>query len=72
MNLTKSAFTTKAQPVPVEIAGQKLHALPKQFSTGSVGYNLNGKIIVNLPDGTPVQLQISGNFTAVGSKEWAA
>lgn len=70
MNLTKTTFTTTAQPLTVAIAGQTLAAAPKQFSTGSVGFFLNGKIEVKLADGTPVKLQISASLTAIGSKEW--
>jgi hypothetical protein len=65
----KSAFKSSAQPVAVTIAGQTVTAEPKAFSTGSVGFFLNGKITVNV-NGQLVRLQVSGNLTAIGSKEW--
>ncbi len=65
----KSAFKSAAQPVPITIAGQTLTAEPKAFSTGSVGFFLNGKITVTI-NGEPVRLQVSGSLTAIGSKEW--
>jgi hypothetical protein len=69
MQLTKSNFTAKANPILVQIAGQQLVANPKGFSTGSVGFYLSGKITITL-GGTPVQLQVSCNLTAIGSKDW--
>ena len=67
--MTKSTFTTTAQPIAVTVAGQSLVATPKQFSTGSVGFYVNGKVPVRIGDQT-VMLQISGSFAAIGSKEW--
>ncbi len=68
--MNKSAFIQNAQTLPVTIAGQPLVATPKQFSTGSVGFFVNGKVPVTLPGGERIVLQVSGNFTAIGSKEW--
>jgi len=68
--MTKSNFISTATPLAVQIAGQPVVAAPKKFSTGSVGYFLNGKIDVRLPDGTTVKLQVSASLTAIGSKEW--
>lgn len=42
---------------------------PKEFSTGSVGFNANGKVTL-LCNGKPVQFQVSMNLTAVGSKDF--
>ena len=64
---------TSSPSLPVDIGGGKaLLALdPKEFSTGSVGYNANGKI--TLPcNGKPVTFQVSMNLTAVGSKDFPA
>lgn len=70
--MTKNAFVAGAAPLTVNIAGTPLVANPKAFSTGSVGYNVNGKVPVQLPDGTVVRLQVSGNLTVIGSKDWAS
>ena len=67
--MKKSVFKSTAQPVSVTIAGQIVSADPKTFSTGSVGFHLNGKITVTV-NGEPVRLQVSGSFTAIGSKDW--
>ena len=40
----------------------------KEFSTGSFGWYLNGKIVVNV-DGKPCSVQVGMNLTVVGSKE---
>jgi hypothetical protein len=40
----------------------------KEFSTGSLGWYLNGKTTVEV-GGTPVSVQIGLNLTIVGSKE---
>lgn len=69
--MTKSAFITTAKPLAVLIDGKPLTASPRKFSTGSVGFFLNGKIDVAMPDGTTVKLQVSASLTAIGSKEWS-
>jgi hypothetical protein len=43
----------------------------KEFSTGSLGWYLNGKVSVEI-DGRPVAVQIGMNLTIVGSKELPA
>lgn len=64
----RTNFLTKAEPsLVVDIAGTKLLAERREFSTGSVGYNLTGKLTV-MVDGKPVTLQLTANMTAIGSK----
>jgi hypothetical protein len=65
--MSKSQFITKAPEIAPLISGQSIAATAKKFSTGSVGYNLNGK--VTLADGT--RLQVTGNAIVIGSKEWS-
>ena len=69
--MTKKDFTATARPVNVTIAGQTLQAVPKAFATGSVGFRLNGKVTVQLPNGETAKLQVNGNLVIVGSKEWS-
>jgi len=45
-----------------------LQAEVKEFSTGSLGWYLNGKTTIDV-GGTPVSVQIGMNLTIVGSKE---
>lgn len=68
--MTKAEFVASAKPIQVIINGTALTAEPRVNSTGSVGFYLNGKATIVLPDGTPIRLQVNGNLTAIGSKEW--
>jgi hypothetical protein len=66
--ITREQFRGKAKQVPINIGGQQLAADVKEFSTGSLGWYLNGKTIVKVGD-KPVTVQIGLNMTIVGSKE---
>jgi hypothetical protein len=66
--ITRSEFREKAKPVTVNIGGVPLQAEVKEFSTGSLGWYLNGKTMIDV-GGTPVSVQIGMNLTIVGSKE---
>ena len=66
--ITRGDFRAKAKPVTVTIGDQKLVADVKEFSTGSLGWYLNGKTTIEI-DGVPVSVQIGLNLTIVGSKE---
>jgi uncharacterized Zn-binding protein involved in type VI secretion len=66
--ITRHEFRTQAKPITVTIAGVPQAAEVKEFSTGSLGWYLNGKTTVEI-NGTPVAVQIGMNLTIVGSKE---
>lgn len=66
--LTKAEFKAKAQPLKIEVAGQTMSATPKEFSTGSFGWYLSGKVTIEV-DGKPIQVQVGANLAVVGSKE---
>ena len=66
--ISRHEFRAAAKPVTVTIAGVPLAAEVKEFSTGSLGWYLNGKTTVEI-NGTPVSVQIGLNMTVVGSKE---
>ena len=66
--ISRGDFRGKAKPVTVTIGEQKLIAEVKEFSTGSLGWYLNGKTTIEI-DGKPVSVQIGLNLTIVGSKE---
>jgi hypothetical protein len=66
--VSRTQFRTKAKPVSVTINGVPLVAEVKEFSTGSLGWYLNGKTTIDV-GGTPVAVQIGMNLTIVGSKE---
>jgi hypothetical protein len=63
-------FQQKAEPLKVVINGQEMVADVKAFSTGSFGWNINGKMTITV-DGKPLSVQIGMNMTVVGSKEAA-
>lgn len=66
--ITREKFRTAAKPVSVAINNIPLIAEVKEFSTGSLGWYLNGKTVIEV-DGVPVPVQIGMNLTIVGSKE---
>lgn len=66
--ITYAEFKEKAKPVIVKINDVPLQAEVKEFSTGSLGWYLNGKTMIDV-GGTPVSVQIGMNLTIVGSKE---
>ena len=67
MQMTKEQFGQFAKPLRVLIEETPVHALPKRFSTGSVGWNANAKtqIVVN---GEALEVQIGINLTVIGTK----
>jgi hypothetical protein len=67
-SITRDEFRSKAKPMSVVINNVPLQAEVKEFSTGSLGWYLNGKTSVEI-DGKMVSVQIGLNLTIVGSKE---
>jgi hypothetical protein len=66
--ISRKHFQENAKPVEVTINGVPLIAEAKEFSTGSLGWNISSKTTVNV-GGTPVNVQIGLNLTIVGSKD---
>ena len=66
--VTRQQFREGAKPVDIVINGVPMQAVVKEFSTGSLGWYLNGKTVIEI-DGVPVSVQIGLNLTIVGSKE---
>ncbi len=66
--VTRDEFRKHATPVTVTINGVPLQAVVKEFSTGSLGWFLNGKTNIDV-GGKSVTVQIGMNLTVVGSKE---
>jgi hypothetical protein len=63
--ISRADFRAKAKPIGVTIGANSQMAEVKEFSTGSLGWYLNGKTTVDV-DGTPVTVQIGLNLTADG------
>jgi hypothetical protein len=66
--LSKTVFLEKATPLKVNINGQDMLAEVKEFSTGSFGWYMNAKTVIEI-DGKAVSVQIGMNMTIVGSKD---
>ena len=66
--ITREEFRTGAKAIKVMIGEVPLMAEVKEFSTGSLGWYLNGKTTIEV-NGKPVSVQIGMNLTIVGSKE---
>jgi hypothetical protein len=66
--ISREDFLAKAQPLKVDLNGFPLQADPREFSTGSFGWYVNGKASI-MVDGKPIQCQVGMNITVVGSKE---
>ncbi len=67
MQMTREQFGQSAKALRVLIDELPIFAVPKRFSTGSVGWNANGKtqIVVN---GEPLEIQVGINLTVIGTK----
>lgn len=66
--ITREEFKKHASELVVEVGGSKLSARPREFSSGSFGYNVNGKVFIEI-NGKMVKAQVSGNITIVNSKD---
>lgn len=66
--ITHAHFKEHAKDVDVVVNGIPLKALVKEFSTGSLGWYLNGKTTIDV-GGKSVSVQIGMNLTIIGSKE---
>lgn len=66
--ISRAAFKANAKPMAVTIGDKQYQAIPKEFSTGSLGWNINDKVTLDI-GGTLVTVQIGMNLTLVGSKE---
>jgi hypothetical protein len=66
--VTRQQFKDKAKPVEVIIDGNKLVGAAREFSTGSLGWNISSKMTLQV-DGTAVTVQVGLNLTIVGSKD---
>lgn len=63
---TRKQLDDMRNAIQVTIEGQPMVGTKREFESGSVGYNINGKIVI---DG--LVCQVSANITAVGSKQLA-
>ena len=66
--INRADFLTKAQALTIDIGGVPLAAQPREFSTGSFGWYVNGKATVQVGDKS-VPVQVGMNLIVVGSKD---
>jgi hypothetical protein len=66
--ISRDHFREHAQPIVIKIGTEELEADVKEFSTGSLGWYLNGKTKIEI-GGVKVPVQMGINLTIVGSKE---
>ena len=66
--ISRVDFLAKAKPLTITIDNVPMNAPPREFSTGSLGWNLNSKTTMDV-GGTMVTVQIGMNVTLVGSKD---
>ena len=66
--ITKAQFEEGAEPLVIDIDGEKKVLSPKVFKTGSFGWHTNEKITVMVGE-TPVRVQLNCNCTVIGSKD---
>jgi hypothetical protein len=66
--ISRKDFLAHAKPLTVKIGEVPLTAGPREFSTKSLGWYLNGKTNIEV-NGIQVAVQIGLNITVVGSKE---
>ena len=65
--ISRADFMAAAKPLEITINGIPMIAEIKEFSTGSYGFYLNGKVTIPIGE-KRVPLQIGANFTVVNSK----
>tara|TARA_B110000503_G_scaffold70159_1_gene109203 strand:- start:151 stop:384 length:234 start_codon:yes stop_codon:yes gene_type:complete len=65
--ISRESFLAAAKPLDILVNGIPMTAEIKEFSTGSFGFYLNGKVTLVI-DEKRVPLQVGGNFTVVNSK----
>src|SRR5262245_58663261 len=71
--ITRAQFREKAPSIVIKIAApgmpeQEYTLSPREFETGSLGWNLSDKMRVKI-DGVDVAVQIGLNLIVVGSKD---
>jgi hypothetical protein len=69
--ISRVDFRAKAKPIPVTIGGMSQMAEVKEFSTGSLGWYLNGRTTIEI-EGQHVPVLINASLVIVGSKELPA
>lgn len=70
--ISREDFTDNATPVEITIDGQRQVVDVKEFSTGSFGWYMSGKIVVQIEvNGKMIRVPVQAGITltCIGSKE---
>lgn len=71
LNLTRAQFAANAKEILLSTIAGNCVGKPRKNSTGSVGWNCNGKGVVPCGESL-LNVQIGGNVTVIGSKGFTA
>jgi hypothetical protein len=66
--ISRPDFLAQAEPLKIDINGFPMIAEPREFSTGSFGWYVNGKA-TQVVGGKTLSVQVGMNLIVVGSKE---
>ena len=66
--ISREQFVANAKPLEVVINGVPMTAEAKEFSSGSLGWNISDKITVEI-GGKAVKCQVGLNVTLIASKD---
>jgi hypothetical protein len=66
--ISRADFRAKAKPITVTIGNISQMAEVKEFSTGSLGWYVNGRTTIEI-DGQHLPVLINASLVIVGSKE---
>jgi hypothetical protein len=69
--ISRADFRAKAKPITVTIGNAPQIAEVKEFSTGSLGWYVNGRTTIEI-DGQPVPVLINASLVIIGSKDLPA
>lgn len=68
-DISKSDFLNSRKDIKIDIDGNILSGMPREFSSGNLGWYLTGKIELNVNDKT-IWSQVGLNITIPGSQNW--
>jgi hypothetical protein len=68
--VTKSEFLSKAGNLELLVGDSVILGRPREFNSGSVGWNISAKVAVTIPGGGKLTVQVCGNVVAVDSRDW--
>ena len=67
--MTESKFLSSGKALEIDVDGNILRGEPRSFSSGNLGWYLNGKVPIDV-GGVTVWAQVGMNVTIPGSQSW--